>query len=212
MWAARAEDGYLVGGLTRGCVDTLRGVPMLLESNDSRVRERLLPETYQDAEEEAQWRRHASPELERLFLSRAQIVRKDLAAMRQLKDLDSWVLVVPDTHANAWLASLNAARLALFLLSDLTATHLEREGAAKASEKQREAVARIHFLAELQAVLMGEYEALDALDADEDVCGDGGGIRLDDLDLPPMDGADPDRDEPPPPKLPPPKGPPRGRK
>ena len=53
MWAARADDGYVLGGLTKQCVDTLRGVPMLVESNDSRVRERLLPDTYDGAEDEA---------------------------------------------------------------------------------------------------------------------------------------------------------------
>ncbi|MGE3175506.1 MAG: DUF2017 family protein [Planctomycetota bacterium] len=168
MWAARAEDGYLIGGLTRTCVESLRGVPMLLESNDERVRQRLLPETYQDAEEEVQWRRHAAPELERLFLSRAQLVRKDLAAMRQLKSADSWVLIVPDTHTNAWLASLNAARVALYVLNDLKAHHLEREGETLGTEKQREAVQRIHFLAEIQCILMGEVEALDDFGCDGD--------------------------------------------
>lgn len=177
MFAARTDDGYLILGLTRGYVETLRGVPMLIESNDPRVRKRLMPETYDDAEAEAQWRRHATPELERLFLSRAQIVRRDLAAMRQIKDTDSWVLKVPDTHSNAWLASLNAARLALYLLSDLDASHLERGGARKATEKQREAVDRIHFLAELQSVLMGECEVLDDEDGEE--FGDGGGFGLD---------------------------------
>lgn len=174
MWAARAEDGYLVGGLDRQCLDTLRGVPMLVESNDSRVRERLLPETYDSAEDEAQWREHATPELERLFQSRLQIVRKDLAAVRKLDAVDSWVLFLPDTHANAWLASLNAARLALFVLNDLDATHLERDGDEECTDKQREAISRIHFLAEIQCILMGELEAMaadaeceDAEDLDE---------------------------------------------
>jgi hypothetical protein len=185
MWAARAEDGYLIGGLTRGCVETLRGVPMLIESNDARVRERLLPETYADDDSEEQWRRHAAPELERLFLSRAQIVRKDLAAMRQLKSVDSWVLVVPDTHTNAWLASLNAARLALFVLNDLEATHLERDGDRLGTEKQREAVQRIHFMAELQCVLLGEVDAIDEPVDDEDVGDAGGSPNFDDLGQPP---------------------------
>src|SRR5688572_21394454 len=100
MWIARADDGFLFGGLTRSCVDTLRGVPMLLESNDQRVRKRLLPDTYEDARDDANWRRHTAPELERLFLSRAQLVRRDLAGLRQLKDADSWVLVIPDAHAS----------------------------------------------------------------------------------------------------------------
>lgn len=187
MWAARAEDGYLFGGLTRTCVETLRGVPMLLESNDPRVRQRLVPETYQDPDEELQWRKHAAPELERLFLSRAQIVRRDLAKLHKLKDVDSWVLAIPDNHANAWLASLNAARLAMYVLAELEGKHLERDGHQKANDKQREAVLRIHFLAELQSVLMGDFDDADEPLDDDEACGDGGGTTLDDLDLPPGD-------------------------
>lgn len=158
MWVARADHGYLFGGLTRHCVDTLRGVPMLLECTDERVRRRLLPETYDDPEVEASWRQLAEPELERLFLSRAQLVRRDLAAMQQLEGAESWLLLVPDGHASAWLSSLNAARLALFVLNDLRAELMEPEGFAQATPKQQEALLRIHFLAEMQCVLLGEVD------------------------------------------------------
>jgi hypothetical protein len=167
MWAARADDGYVLGGLTKQCVDTLRGVPMLVESNDSRVRERLLPETYDGAEDEEHWREHATPELERLFMSRLQIVRKDLASLRQIEDADSWAIYLPDTHVNAWLASLNAARLSLYALNDLEPKHFERDGDVKCTQKQMEALWRIQFLAEIQCVLMGDIDDLES-DEDED--------------------------------------------
>jgi len=162
MWAARVEEGYVFGGLHASTVETLKGVPMLLESSDTRVRERLLPETCDDPEAEAQWRRHAVPELERLFLSRAQLVRRDLLGMRRLGGAETQVLLIPDGHTNAWLAAINAARLALFVLNDLTAAHMESEGLAKATSKQQEAVLRIHLLAEVQAVLLGDFEIDDS--------------------------------------------------
>jgi hypothetical protein len=79
MWVARVDEGFVFGDLTPASVETLKGVPMLLESADARVRARLLPETCDDADAEEHWRRHAVPELERLFLSRAQVVRRDPA-------------------------------------------------------------------------------------------------------------------------------------
>lgn len=167
MWIARVDDGFLFGGLTRQCMETLKGVPMLLESTDARVRQRLLPEVYDGDDDEAQWRRHAVPELERLFASRAQLVRRDLDGMRQLKSADSWVLVIPDAHVSAWLSSLNAARLALFALNDLTAKHMDLKGPGVVTPKQAEALARIHFLAEVQCVLLGD------VDVDEDGDPDG---------------------------------------
>lgn len=169
MWVVRSEVGFLFGGLTPICVETLKGVPMLLESTDTRVRRRLLPETYQDDDEDAQWRRHAAPELERLFLSRAQLVRRDLKGLRRLKQTDTWVLAIADQHANAWLSALNAARLALYELNDLTPALLERDGFERCDRKQREALFRIHFLAEMQSVLLGDVavDEDDFLDDDE---------------------------------------------
>ena len=55
MWVARVEEGFVFGELTAAAVDTLRGVPMLIESNDERVRARLLPETCVEPDDEEHW-------------------------------------------------------------------------------------------------------------------------------------------------------------
>ena len=157
MWAARVDEGYVFGELTPAAVQTLRGVPMLLESKDERVRARLLPETYNEHDDEEHWREHAVPELERLFLSRTTLVQRDLDKLRKLPDSENYVLLVVDEHVNAWLAALNAARLALYVLNDLTAEHMETEGFSGADQKQQEAIIRISLLAEFQAVLLGEF-------------------------------------------------------
>lgn len=158
MWVAHVDEGYVFGDLSPASVDTLKGVPMLIESGDARVRARLLPETCAEPDDEQQWRRHAVPELERLFLSRAQLVRRDLARMRTMPKSVNSLLLIPHEHQGAWLAALNAARLALFVLNDMTAAHLEEDGFANANPKQQEAVLRIHLLAEIQSVLLGDYE------------------------------------------------------
>jgi hypothetical protein len=131
---------------------------MLIESSDSRVRDRLLPETCSKEEDEEHWREHAVPELERLFLSRAQLVRRDLEALRVMPDSLNSVLLVVDEHVNAWVAALNAARLALFALSDMAAEHLDVEGFGKATLKQREAIVRLEMMAEMQSVMLGNHE------------------------------------------------------
>lgn len=158
MWVARVDEGYVFGDLSPASVETLKGVPMLIESADARVRGRLLPETCADSEAEEHWRRHAAPELERLFLSRAQLVRRDLVGLRKMPTPPNQLLLIPDAHANAWLAALNAARLALYVLNDLTAEAMEPEGFVTASPKQQEALLRIHLLAEIQSVLLGDFE------------------------------------------------------
>lgn len=169
MWAARLQEGFIFGDLTPAAVDTLKGVPMLIESSDVRVRERLLPETCSLEEDEQHWREHAVPELERLFLSRAQLVRRDLDTLRKMPDAVNFVLLVPHEHANAWLAALNAARLALYVLNDMTAQHLEVDGFDLANAKQKEAILRIEMLAEMQSVFLGDH---DAVNDDDDDLGD----------------------------------------
>ena len=54
--------------------------------------------------------------------------------------------------------AVNAARLALFVLNDLKAEHLDSEGLATGTKKQQEAILRIHLLAEIQSVLLGDFE------------------------------------------------------
>ncbi|MFT4513554.1 MAG: hypothetical protein ACI89X_001877 [Planctomycetota bacterium] len=161
MWVARVDEGFMFGDLTPSAVETLKGVPMLIESSDSRVRDRLLPETCSKEEDEQHWREHAVPELERLFLSRAQLVRRDLDSLRKMPESQNSVLLVLDVHVNAWVAALNAARLALFALNDMTAEHLDVEGFEKATPKQQEAILRLDMMAEMQAVMLGDFEVDD---------------------------------------------------
>jgi hypothetical protein len=158
MWAARVDEGLVFGDLTPASLETLKGVPMLIESGDVRVRERLLPETCLGEDDEQDWRQHAVPELERLFLSRAQLVRRDLANLRQIPKTTESVLFIQDGHVHAWLAALNAARLALFALADLKAEHMEEDGFLAADSKQQEAVLRIQLMAWMQSVLLGDEE------------------------------------------------------
>ncbi|MCR9244159.1 MAG: hypothetical protein NXI31_03950 [bacterium] len=167
LWAARVDEGYLFGGLPPAAVQTLKGVPMLLESTDERVRDRLLPETCDDAEDEEHWREHAVPELERLFMSRAQLVRRDLNGLKRFAIDGTHVLMIPHEHSSAWLAAMNAARLALFVLNDLTARDLEGDRVSGLKPKQLEAIARIDLLASIQAVLLGDFELEDAGSIDD---------------------------------------------
>lgn len=166
-FALRVDEGYLFLGLSDLALQSLKGVPMLLESTDERVRKRLLPETCDDPEDEAHWREHATPELERLFMSRSQLVQRDLDKMTSSPEFGGGVLLIPDAHSSAWLAALNAARLALFALNDLEAHHMTDEGMVGLKPKQIEALQRIDFLAMIQSVLLGDFEPEDSGSVDD---------------------------------------------
>ena len=125
MWGARDEVGNLwLGGVNTFGAQALAIVPELLESDDPRVQKRLLPVTFDEDDEEEQWRKHGLPELARLFLSRSQLMRRDLESMRKVRDTDYWILCIPKGHESAWLSGLNGVRLALYELHDMEPAYL----------------------------------------------------------------------------------------
>ena len=154
----RDEAGDLwLRGLSPLYADTLMRIPEWLESDDPKVRSRLLPPAYSDPDEEEQWRKFGAPELEHLFASRSRVITKDLATM----DLDGSVtfrLCIKKAHENAWLSSLNAARLALFVLHDLQPEDMDQDPSKLGDLDKEIATVRIHVMALLQELLM-EAEA-----------------------------------------------------
>jgi hypothetical protein len=133
--------------------DTLVHVPIWLRSDDPRVRARLLPEAFADEERERQWRRYATPDLEHLFASRAEIVERDLAGLTQDRAM-RFSLTIPAAHGSAWLSALNGARLALFALHDLRQVDMERLPNELGDFDRELALVRIHIMAFLQEMLI----------------------------------------------------------
>lgn len=142
-----------VTGITPLHAAMLATLPELLECDDPRVRGRLLPEVYEDPEEEAQWRRHAAPELAHLFATRAELIAGDLRALELDEDM-TFRMRIPPGHETAWLTGLNAARLALFELHDLEDLDMERDPGDLDDPDKQLALVRIHVLAYLQEMLM----------------------------------------------------------
>jgi hypothetical protein len=133
--------------------DTLMRIPTWIESDDERVRERLLPRVYDDPEEERQWRQYGASGLEHLFASRAALIGRDLQTLEQDGPV-TFALRIPRTHANAWLSSLNAARLALFALHDFEDADMERDPADLDDPAKELALVRIHLLALMQDLMI----------------------------------------------------------
>lgn len=148
-----ASGDFRFRGMSPLHADTLLHVPEWLRNEDPRVRARLLPQAYEEPEEEQQWRRLGADHLEHLFVSRARIVGKDLESLVQDGPV-TYTLRIPKAHTNAWLSSLNAARLALFELHELEDRDLERDPAELGSFEKELALVRIHVMALMQELLI----------------------------------------------------------
>jgi len=144
---------FLIQEMEPVCVDTLIRLPSILESDDPKVRERLMPTTYTDPEEEAEWRRHSTPELEHLFASNVEIVREDLKSL-EIDGDNLYRFTIPAKHKSGWLSALNAGRLAIFVVNDMVAADMEIEIGMAGDRVKDLALLRIHILAFLQECLL----------------------------------------------------------
>jgi len=156
----RTPEGEIVlDQLPAVCAETLRSLPEVLESDDPRVRDRLLPRAYEDDELEAEWRRIGVPELEHLFATSTRLIEKDLHSLRRTGD-GSFKLLVPPEHENAWLSGLNAARHAIFILNDLDPDDMDKDPDELARPTQALALYQIHLLAWVQELIMRSGDPL----------------------------------------------------
>jgi hypothetical protein len=149
----RDADGALVVGRIPPLLDAvLRDLPSLLgaEQPDAAKR-RLFPDQGGDPETVAEWRRTQHPELFALLADARSIVERDLASLTPGR-LGSR-LKIPAAHANAWIAALNAARLALGAVHEVTSEDMESESEPPLDERGW-AILRIHLYAWLQATLI----------------------------------------------------------
>jgi hypothetical protein len=160
MDARRTPHGEIVlDQLPAVCAEALRSLPEVLESDDPRVRDRLLPRAYEDDELEAEWRRIGVPELEHLFAASSRLIEKDLHSLRRSGD-GSFKLVLRPEHENAWLSGLNAARHAIFILNDLEPDDMEKDPDELATPNQALALYQIHLLAWVQELIMRSGDPL----------------------------------------------------
>ena len=154
MDGARDEKGDVwIEDIDPLSADTLRRMPEWLDSRDPAVRDRLLPPAYEDPEDEKQWRRFGAPELEHLFASRLEIIRKDLASLERTAD-GSLRLRIPRAHEAAWLSSLNAVRHTLFILNRLTEADMAAPLGEMRDLAKLEPLIRINLLAHIQQLLI----------------------------------------------------------
>lgn len=150
MKLRRDAEGHLwVESMAAVCADTLLQVLDWLQSDDPAVKDRLLPGGSSDPEADAAWRKFGTPEIARLFLSHREIMRKDLERLER-QGRKGFRLRIMKGHENAWLAGLNAARHALFLLKKIDPRDLNRDIESIEDEPRREALIQLSILGWLQ--------------------------------------------------------------
>lgn len=150
---SRDADGTLRVSRIPPILDSmLRELPSILsrEQPDA-VTRRLYPDPGGDPETVAEWRRAQHPELFALLADARTIVESDLATLTMEEDGSR--VTIPAAHLNAWISALNAARLTLGAVHEVTAADMEAEDEPVVDARGL-AVLRIHLYAWLQATLI----------------------------------------------------------
>ena len=149
----RNADGSLAVSRIPPLLDAvLRELPSFLgpEQPDA-AKKRLFPDPGGDPEQVEEWRRTQHPELFALLADARAIVERDLASLTIARGGSK--LSIPADHLNAWISALNAARLALGAVHEVTSADMESD-TEPAPDTRGLAILRIHLYAWLQATLI----------------------------------------------------------
>ena len=132
--------------------ELLRKVPSVCDTGgDSRAEARLFSSPADSSERQflSDWDEYVRPELRHLFLSARKTVEEDL---RKLSDRPGRPgrLIVPSAHGDAWLNTLNQARLILASKFDFTDEELSMHEPPQSFSRRDLILLQINFYAAIQ--------------------------------------------------------------
>jgi hypothetical protein len=125
------------------------------------VEQRLFCAPAGPAEKEfcAEWKVYVEPELRRLFQSSTETVAADLQQLADNeKPFDNCTLRIPREHCDAWLNSLNQARLALAAKYDFTEAELCDHYRSPIGSRRDLSLFQVNFYGFLQEFILREME------------------------------------------------------
>lgn len=152
MEISRNEDGAFVLSQIEGHLgEFLRAIVASADPHDhAAALRRLFPIPVTDPEQaqaRAEWNEYVRPELAALFNEAALVVSRDLEGMEER-------LVIPPSHVDAWLNTLNQARLVLAARFDIGDEEMERPITPVLENEREIALFQIHLYGVLQECLV----------------------------------------------------------
>ena len=113
----------------------------------------------------AEWKLYVEPELRRIFESATETVERDLQQLGdQEKPFANSTLSIPMDHSEAWLNTLNRARLALAAKFDFTEAELSDHYRSPIGSRRDLSLFQVNFYGFLQEFILRELECGTSLD------------------------------------------------
>ena len=121
---------------------------------------RLFTEPSTEKEICAEWKTYVEPELQRLFRSATETVAADLAQLNgNEKSLRNRSLKIPFEHADAWLNTLNQARLVIAEKNKFTDEELNDHERSPIGSRRDLSLFQVNFYGFLQEFILREMQA-----------------------------------------------------
>ncbi|MBI3820054.1 MAG: DUF2017 family protein [Planctomycetes bacterium] len=154
----RANGDLQFSQLEEPFMEALREIPRILQlsETDPSARNRLFPNPYDQDEKDKEWMKHCTPDLEHLFRSAGEMFAEDLlSAQRDPLHPTLWRLLLPATHLRAWMSTLNAARLTLGVIHQITEDNMDPSVEPLDPHSGRAlAISMIHLLGWIEEMLV----------------------------------------------------------
>ncbi len=141
------------------CQFILQIVPSASATDDPAIQHRLFcqPTGGREPEFERDWKEYVEPDLQNIFKSAQEIVEGDLKKFVPADSDESATLRIPVKNLEAWIHTLNQARLAISARNDFTEEDMERP-VSLAGDARGLALFQVHFYGFVQECFLQQLE------------------------------------------------------
>ena len=161
MEICREGDALQISDLDPFLAELLRQIPQSTNPDGApAAKTRLFSQPSAEKEICAEWKSYVEPELRRLFRSATETVAADLAELNgNEKSLRNRTLHIPLEHADAWLNTLNQARLVIATKYEFSDEELNDHGRSPLGSRRDLGLFQISFYGFLQEFILRETSA-----------------------------------------------------
>ena len=160
MDICRREDGLEISELDPFLAELLRQIPASTSTENSPASQARIFSPPADAGREeicAEWKVYVEPELQRLFRSATETVAADLEQLNgNEKPFANRTLLIPANHADAWLNTLNQARLSIAARNDFNDRELSDNYRSPIGSRRDLSLFQVNFYGFLQEFILRE--------------------------------------------------------
>ena len=158
MEICRDEDALQISDLDPFLAELLRQIPLSANPDGAPAAEaRLFSQPSTEKEICAEWKSYVEPELRSLFRTASETVADDLAQLNgNEKSLSNCTLHIPIKHADAWLNTLNQARLVIATKYNFSDEELNDHDRSPMGSRRDLGLFQINFYGFLQEFILRE--------------------------------------------------------